>query len=83
VLSRKKFDSDRNETRYTLETLSQKGLSIVVKPSFIAMPDESGRKFYEVAVDCDAVLITGNLRHYPQEPFIVSPAEFYASGIRE
>ncbi len=32
--------------------------------------DESDRKFYEVAEFCDAVFITGNLTHYPEDPSI-------------
>jgi putative PIN family toxin of toxin-antitoxin system len=76
VLSRRKFDFDEEENRRILETLSEKGMSVIAKPSFVAMPDENDRKFYDVAVFCDAVLITGNLKHYPREPFIVSPRDF-------
>jgi hypothetical protein len=42
------------------------------------MPDETDRKFYDVASACGALLITGNLKHYPSEPFIISPAGFLA-----
>jgi putative PIN family toxin of toxin-antitoxin system len=34
------------------------------------------RKFFDAAKTCGAVLITGNKKHYPPEPFILSPAEF-------
>jgi len=45
--------------------------------------DEDDRVFFEVTMakrsettkDEDAYLITGNLRHFPVEPFIVTPAE--------
>jgi hypothetical protein len=40
------------------------------------MADESDRKFFDAAKTCGAVLITGNKKHYPPEPFILSPAEF-------
>ena len=33
------------------------------------------RIFYEVAASGGAYLVTGNLKHYPQEKFIVSPAQ--------
>jgi predicted nucleic acid-binding protein len=33
-------------------------------------------KFYDVARFSDAFLITGNIRHYPKESTIVTPAEF-------
>jgi hypothetical protein len=34
--------------------------------------------FYEAAKECGAILITGNIRHYPAEPFIKTAAEFLA-----
>lgn len=37
--------------------------------------------FYEVVMekrDDDAYLVTGNLRHFPNKPFIVTPAEMMA-----
>lgn len=41
------------------------------------MPDESDRVFYEVSLSKeDSFLVTGNLKHYPIAPRIVSPSEF-------
>jgi hypothetical protein len=40
------------------------------------MPDETDRKFYDVAKATDAILITGNTKHYPNEPFVLTPAAF-------
>ena len=40
------------------------------------MPDEDDRIFYDTARAAGAVLITGNLKHYPAEPFIMAPADF-------
>ena len=38
--------------------------------------DESDRVFYEVALSKeDSFLVTGNLKHYPQEPIVVTPAQ--------
>jgi predicted nucleic acid-binding protein len=51
--------------------------------SGVSMSDEGDRKFYDVAKTAGAILITGNARHYPDEPFIVTPAAFvqgYYSG---
>ena len=40
------------------------------------MPDESDRVFYEVALSKeDAYLVTGNLKHFPVAPIVVTPAE--------
>ena len=40
------------------------------------MPDENDRIFYDTAKNAGAYLITGNLKHYPNEPHILSPAAF-------
>ena len=54
------------------------GLSVVVKPNFTPFIDESDRFFYDVAIACSAYLITGNAKHFPGEPFILSPSQFLA-----
>ena len=53
-------------------------LSVVVKPSSIPFIDESDRVFYDVAIACSAHLITGNAKHFPNEPFILPPSQFLA-----
>ena len=40
------------------------------------IPDESDRIFYATAKGSDSILISGNLKHYPGEPFIMLPADF-------
>lgn len=41
------------------------------------MPDEDDRMFYEIALSNeDSFLVTGNLKHYPTSPYVISPAEF-------
>jgi len=44
--------------------------------SNIPMPDESDRIFYDTAKQSGSILITGNTKHFPDEPFIMTPAEF-------
>ena len=66
------------EINAILEPIIKSGIAVIAPPipevSFDR--DISDRKFYEVAKFCDAVLITGNLSHFPQEPDIISPGEF-------
>lgn len=38
--------------------------------------DESDRKFYELAKSYDCYLITGNKKHYPNDPIVLTPSEF-------
>ena len=41
------------------------------------MPDEDDRVFYEVTLSKeDSFLVTGNLKHYPTSPRVITPAEF-------
>ncbi|MCL2324686.1 MAG: PIN domain-containing protein [Actinomycetia bacterium] len=38
--------------------------------------DETDRPFYEVAKLCFCPLVTGNLKHFPAEDWIMSPAQY-------
>ena len=73
-----KFKFGEWEINAVLEPLIKNGISVVPDPikdvSFDR--DETDRKFYEVAKFCHAILISGNLQHYPQEEFIMNVAEF-------
>ena len=41
------------------------------------MPDEDDRVFYEVTLSHeDSFLVTGNLKHFPTSPRVITPAEF-------
>ena len=58
------------------EILRDIGISVISLPSIIDFSDESDRKFYDIAKTANAILITGNKRHFPDEHFIMDPAEF-------
>jgi len=82
VLNRDKFIFIPSEIEDILSALETFGLSVIVErnatltDSNIVFIDEDDRAFYEVAKYCNASLITGNKRHYPDEPIIMTPAEF-------
>ena len=41
------------------------------------MPDEDDRVFYEVTLSKeDSFLVTGNLKHYPMSPRVITPSDF-------
>ena len=43
------------------------------------MPDEDVRVFYEISLSNeDSFLVTGNLKHYPISPRVITPAQFIA-----
>ena len=42
-----------------------------------SMPDEDDRVFYEVSLSVeDSFLVTGNFKHYPHTPKVISPSDF-------
>ena len=76
VLQRPRFGFSDIEVETVMQILEATGHSVVPVPLDTAFLDETDKKFYEVAKFCDAKLITGNLKHFPQETNIVSPADF-------
>ena len=63
------------------ELLRNMGTDIISVPSIIEMPDETDRIFYDTAKASGALLITGNTRHFPDEPFVLTPHQFIESHI--
>ena len=76
VLARPKFGFEPSDIRDLLDFIQRSGLSIIAEPVDAFFADESDSKFYEVAKMMGAFLITGNTKHYPNEPFIKTPASF-------
>jgi putative PIN family toxin of toxin-antitoxin system len=77
VLSRPKFGFSLPQVNCLIHDIVRAGFRIeVYVPSGFSMPDEDDRKFYDAARTAEAVLITGNTKHYPNEPFILTPAAF-------
>ena len=76
VLHRPRLAFPSGQVESLLHALTNRGFSVMVPPSTIALPDEADRKFYDVARYCRAYLVTGNIRHYPKEANIMTPALF-------
>ena len=76
VLSRPKFKFPASDISNLLNLIKIEGIAILPQQSAIPFADESDRIFYDAAKTCDAYLITGNRKHFPDEPFIMSPSEF-------
>lgn len=77
VLSRSKFRLDKSMIETVLKAVAVDGLSMDRTPADdVDFPDLKDIVFYEVALSKeDSYLITGNIKHFPLEPFIVTPAE--------
>lgn len=75
VLHRHKFGFDTEKIEIVLG-LVMEGLCCERVKSNELFSDEDDAVFYEVAGSKeDAFLVTGNLRHFPKNPIVVSPAK--------
>lgn len=79
VLLRPKFKFDLVMVNTLLQTICEVGLCIEPDSSGVVLEDMKDLPFYEVVLSCPHTpkyLVTGNLKHFPQEAFILSPREF-------
>lgn len=76
VLMRPKFDFSESEINSLLDWIESYGRSVVATPSNIDFVDEDDKKFFEVAKYCNAKLITGNLKHFPEDEDVMSVPKF-------
>jgi len=77
VLYRPHFRIPRTDADIIINAIRQYGKEVwVIPPSVDIMLDKDDRVFYDTAKSTGAYLITGNSKHYPSEPFILTPTEF-------
>ena len=82
VLLRPKFRFSASLVNSILELVQSTGLSVVPPTiSNIDFPDEEDIAFFEVAQFCNAPLVTGNLKHYPFDPLVITVSDFYETYI--
>ena len=76
VLHRKKFGFPKQIIDKIIERIHKQGISTPRTHSDEVFPDPKDIVFYEVAMSKeDAYLVTGNIKHFPQKPIVVTPAE--------
>jgi putative PIN family toxin of toxin-antitoxin system len=76
VLHRKKFGIPEHLIKWVLDKIITNGVrgERVISDEFF--PDPKDVVFYEVALSKeDAYLVTGNTKHFPKKPIVVTPAE--------
>lgn len=76
VLQRPRFGFTSGEVNSLLDWIESYGHSVIAEQVEDVFIDEADKKFYEVAKVCGATLITGNLKHFPDDPLVVSVATF-------
>lgn len=78
VLHRNKFSFDEERINNVM-ALVRMGLNMERTVSDEMFPDPDDRVFYEVSLSKDdAYMVTGNQRHFPKVPKVVSPTEMMA-----
>lgn len=76
VLSRPKFNFPESTIFSTLEAIKAGGVRSDRISSNEVLPDPKDIVFYEVSLSVeDSYLVTGNIKHFPKNPFVVTPAE--------
>ena len=77
VLSRDKFHLTQEDIENAMSIIQGYGLDLErTKVEDELFPDPKDVVFYEVRMSKDdAYLVTGNIKHYPQKPFVVTPKE--------
>lgn len=76
VLHRKKFGIPEHLIKWVIDKIITNGVrgERVISDEFF--PDPKDVVFYEVALSKeDAYLVTGNTKHFPKKPIVVTPAE--------
>lgn len=80
VLARPRFGFAAEDVADVLAFLKTEGESVIALPASVTLPDADDAPFLEVAAQAHAVLITGNMLHYPAAvrgtTRVVTPAEF-------
>ncbi len=77
VLHRAKFNLLPGVADALISYIKEYGIETSRTAFLGSMPDEDDRVFYEVSLSVDSsFLVTGNFKHYPQTPKVISPADF-------
>lgn len=79
VLAYKRLNISTPTQEKVIALVTELGVMIEPVASTITLPDESDRCFYDTAKSSGSTLVTGNTKHFPAEPFIVTPSDFLSS----
>ena len=79
VLRRPKFHFDEEKINIIIDGMTKRGVFVDAEDTGIILPDPKDAVFYEIVMEkrkCEeAFLVTGNIKHFPTEPYIVTPRE--------
>lgn len=79
VLSRKKFHFSVETVINLVREIKKRAIFIDAMPTDESLPDPDDAVFYEIVMEArketDAYLVTGNIKHFPEKPYVVTPKE--------
>ena len=78
VLNREKFGFNKGWVKTILVELREQGVMVHPTKKEKELPDPKDVCFYEAAAiyeDAGVLLVTGNMKHFPDCPFAVTPAQ--------
>ena len=77
VLHREKFDLPESLVDAIIRQIKKDGIASERIHTDETFPDLTDIVFYEVALSKeDSFLVTGNIKHFPKNPIVVTPSEF-------
>lgn len=87
VLARPKFRLDEEIITDIIDSLENVGFYVDAETIDIELPDSKDRVFYEVVMEKrkeeETYLVTGNIKHFPDKPFIVTPRQMLDIFLKE
>ena len=87
VLSRPKFHLPEDIIEGIMSTFHKRAIYVDAEHLDVELPDPKDLVFYEVVMEErkeeEAYLVTGNIRHFPNRPFIVTPREMLDIILRD
>ena len=87
VLSRPKFHLPEDLIEGIMSTFHKRAIYVDAEHLDVELPDPKDLVFYEVVMEErkeeEAYLVTGNIRHFPNRPFIVTPREMLDTILRD
>ncbi len=79
VLGRPKFHLPEDIVHNVVGEIARFGMYVDAKKLEVSLPDPKDRVFYEVVMEErkseEAYLVTGNLKHFPAERYVVTPRQ--------
>ncbi len=79
VLARPKFHLTQEIIDGAVGEIERLGLYVDGDSLDVELPDPKDRVFYEVVMEErkseDAYLVTGNIKHFPEKPYVVTPRQ--------